>query len=373
MSTNNKINPQGTRKLPKILIHEHLDCSLRPRTMLELWAELGFETAKLPFPKKVLTLWKAAQELKRCKRRCCNAKLIDELEREAATLYQRYLVKFASKSLANYIRAIVDHILPVMQTSLNMVRITEERIQDAAADGVAAFELRFAPQLHTAGGLTLDQVMEAVIAGIKDAPMPVKLIVCSLRHENVLPHNPVKELVDLAIKYKEHVGVFDLAADEHAFPGVLPWWAPEAERARAAGIELTIHLWETEEPTDADIEMLERYNLRRLGHGFRGKRQGDRVLEVCPTSNVVTGQVKSIKDHPIGKLFRQGKKVTVNTDGTLFTRVDLTAEYLKLSRAFGWGKKEFYAVNLTALNASSFSEGVKARLRAELAQAYLSE
>ncbi|MCC6475356.1 MAG: hypothetical protein IT514_16615, partial [Burkholderiales bacterium] len=243
----------------------------------------------------------------------------------------------------------------------------------AAADGVAAFELRFAPQLHTGDGLTLDQVMEAVIAGIKDAPMPVKLIVCSLRHENVLPHNPVKELVDLAIKYKEHVGVFDLAADEHAFPGVLPWWAPEAERARAAGIELTIHLWETDEPTDTDIEMLERYGLQRLGHGFRGNRQGDRVLEVCPTSNVVTGQVKSIKDHPSGRLFRQGKKVTVNTDGTLFTRVDLTAEYLKLARAFGWGKKEFYAVNLTALNASSFGAGVKARLRAELAQAYLGE
>src|SRR5262249_10847605 len=166
---------------------------------------------------------------------------------------------------------------------------------------VVGFELRFAPQLHTMGGLTLDQVMEAVVAGIKDAPMPVKLIICSLRHEGTLKVNPVSELVALAIRYKPYVGVFDLAADEPAFPGVLPWWAPEAERARAAGLELTIHLWETDDPTDRDIEMLEHYNLRRIGHGIRGDRQGDRVLEQCPTSNVVTGQVASIEAHPIDR------------------------------------------------------------------------
>jgi adenosine deaminase len=238
-----------------------------------------------------------------------------------------------------------------------------------------ALELRFAPQLHTWNGLTLDQVMQSVIAAVDEAPasIKIKLIVCSLRHEDdksIVPVNPIKELVDLAIRYKEHVGVFDLAADEHKYPGVLPWWAPEAMRARAAGLDLTIHLWETDEPTDHDVKMLEKYDLRRIGHGIRGNRQGDRVLEICPTSNVVTGQVASIAAHPIDRLYREGKKVTVNTDGTLFTRVDLTAEYVKLQRAFAWGKADFYKVNLTALAASSFEPEVKAALRLRLDEAY---
>jgi len=370
MFTKSRIGQQRMRELPKILIHEHLDCSPRSRSMLRMWAEFGFDKAKLGFPKSVIRNWTAAQEIRNGRRSKKNACLIEELEARAARTYQRYLVKFASASLANYVQAIVDHVLPLMQTMLNIEQITRERIEDAAADGVVGFELRFAPQLHTMGGLTLDQVMDAVVAGIADAPMPVKLIVCSLRHEGTFPVNPVRELVDLAIRYKEHVGVFDLAADEHAFPGVLPWWAPEAERARAAGLALTIHLWETEDPTDQDIEMLERHNLRRIGHGIRGDRQGDRVLEVCPTSNVVTGQVASIEAHPIDRLHRAGKKVTVNTDGTLFTRVDLTEEYRKLQAAFGWGLSDFYAVNLTALEASSFSADVKAALRKRLDQAY---
>lgn len=372
MNTKHKnIGPKKMRALPKILIHEHLDCSLRPATMLKLWGEIGFDKATLPFPRNVLLPWQAAQALKNGRRSTGSTELARQLEAEAASRYQRYLVRFASKSLANYVKAIVDHVLPVMQTSVNLHQITRERLEDAAADGVVGLELRFAPQLHTMGGLTLDQVMEAVVAGIKDAPMPVKLIVCSLRHEGTFKVNPVSELVDLAIRYRKHVGVFDLAADEHAFPGVLPWWAPEAMRARAAGIDLTIHLWETEEPTDRDVEMLEKYNLRRLGHGIRGNRQGDRVLEICPTSNVVTGQVRSIDLHPIDWLYRQGKKVTVNTDGTLFTRVDLTAEYVKLQRTFGWGQADFYKVNLTALEASCFEPEVKAALRARLDEAYI--
>lgn len=370
MFTKSRIGQQRMRELPKILIHEHLDCSLRPLTMLRMWEEIGFDKAKLAFPASVLRNWAAAQELRSARRSKGNDTLIEQLETRAARTYQRYLMKFASSSLKNYVQAIVDHVLPLMQTMINLEQITRERIEDAAADGVVGFELRFAPQLHTMGGLTLEQVMDAVVAGIKDAPMPVKLIVCSLRHEGTFPVNPVSTLVDLAIRYKEHVGVFDLAADEHAYPGVLPWWAPEAERARAAGLTLTIHLWETDDPTDQDIEMLERYNLQRIGHGIRGDRQGDRVLEVCPTSNVVTGQVASIEKHPIDRLYRAGKKVTVNTDGTLFTRVDLTEEYRKLQAAFGWSRGDFYAVNVTALEASSFGSDVKAALRARLDEAY---
>ncbi len=402
-------SPLGMRKmrsLPKVMLHEHLDCSLRPRTMLELWQSQGFEKAKIDFPTDVLSEWNQASRATGMSRR--------KLRTNAARQYQDFLVGFASESLANYVKAIVDHVLPIMQTPNNLTRITRERMEDATADGIAGLELRFAPQLHTASGLSLDGVMAAVIAGLQYATFPTKLILCVLRHENA---EMARRIADLSIKYQRYVGVFDLAADERANPGVLKWWLKSSlyVKTLAPRIAVTIHLWETDEPTDQDISLLRGFDimlaevthrlrhkqlvkddvwrvvdevveemfsafdavdedadagLMRIGHGFRGNRQGNRLLEICPTSNVVTGQVVSFGEHPIDRLHREGKRVTVSTDGTLFTEVHLTDEYLKLQEHFGWKPADFLKVNLTAVEASSFNLRTKAHLRAQLKRAY---
>ncbi len=402
------VGKRKMRSLPKIMLHEHLDCSLRPRTMLELWESLGFEKAKIAFPADVLETWRRAGTESGTARRRSRA--------AAAASYQKFLVGFASQSLANYVNAIVDHVLPLMQTPANLTRITKERVDDAIADGIAGMELRFAPQLHTWGGLSLEQVMDAVIAGTKTSPFPLKLTLCALRHEN---GEMARKLADLCVKYQRHVGVFDLAADEKANPGLLKWWLKAALYVKllAPKMLITIHLWETDEPTDQDIallrgfeDLLKESNTRaaklgarasaddlwavadqvvetlyptlssvegdaadgelRIGHGFRGNRQGNRLLEVCPTSNVVTGQVASFGEHPIDRLYREGKRVTVNTDGTLFTEVQLSDEYRKLQEEFGWTPADLLAVNLHALEGSSFSKRDKSRLRALLKRAY---
>src|SRR5688572_6728473 len=133
MKRHTRITRKMMRSLPKVQTHEHLDCSVRPLTLLEYWDELGFNS-KLPFPKSVLDLWRAAQILK-TKGGADAADLVNKLENMAAAEYQRYLVKFASASLANYVQAIVDHVLPVMQSPTNLYRITKQRIQDAINDG----------------------------------------------------------------------------------------------------------------------------------------------------------------------------------------------------------------------------------------------
>jgi len=405
---NTKMGKRRMRSLPKIMLHEHLDCSLRPRTMLELWEKRGFENAKIAFPADVLDLWRRATKASGVERR--------RLRTEAAKQYQKFLVGFASQSLANYVQAIVDHVLPLMQSGENLTRITKERIDDATADGIAGMELRFAPQLHTWNGMSLEGVMDSVVDATKQAPFPMKLILCALRHED---GNMARKLADLAVKYQRYVGVFDLAADEKANPGLLKWWLKAAlyVKALCPRMLVTIHLWETDEPTNQDIGLLNGFDKMlsevtrrvsgrklssddvwatvetvvdelfdttvaaavngdagegslRIGHGFRGNRQGKRVLEVCPTSNVVTGQVASLAAHPVDRLHREGKRVTVNTDGTLFTEVQLTDEYLKLQETFGWTLADFLTVNLTALEASSLSQKEKSRLRAVLKRAY---
>lgn len=404
-----------SRKSPKILIHEHLDCSPRPATMLELWEEIGFEKASIP--QNILATWRGDNVTTTGAGR--KSALLAARTR-AAKKYQQWLVGFASASLANYVEAIVKHILPLMQTEKNLERITRERMEDAIADGVIAFELRFAPQLHTWSGLTLEQVMDATLAGVRSgcagSDMKCKLIICALRHEDA---SMAMKLVDLVVKYQQYVAAYDLAADEHARPGVLAWWL-SSFLVLLAKLELenkpfmgrTIHLWETDAPTAGDIEMLEvlegknptklkelfdaalaehginlgaEYDrvftgvLRRLkehgkasriGHGIRGNRQKNRICEVSPTSNVVTGQVKSMRHHQIDKMHRRRKRVCVNTDGTLFTEVQLTDEYNKLVEAFGWTKADFLAVNLTALEASSFSAEDKKAMEAKLRRAY---
>lgn len=345
------------RRQPKILTHEHLDCSVRPLTLLELWSEIGFEkAATVPFPAELLHAWHAAGNNPR-KRRA------------VADQYQDYVAGFASASLKNYVDCIVWTVLPAMQTATNLYRITNERLEDAATDGVIAMELRFAPQLHTAGGLSLDEVMQAVVSAVENFPveLPVKLIICSLRHED---RAMCKQLVDLAIRYKKHVSKFDLAGDEHANPGVLDWWLEETARLVEHGIGRTVHLWETEEPTAEDLERLENGNINVVGHAIRGKRHGDRIATVCPTSNVVTGQVSHFARHPIDRMFFDGARVTIDTDGTLFTRTCATKEYMLLNRYFGWGNTEFLVCNLTALQQIEMDPAVKQRLRARLLRGY---
>jgi len=362
------------KRLSKLQIHEHIDCSLRPRTCVELWAKRNFAVAEagkaagVAFPSEIVRLWNAedASQLPANKR----SAHVRQSRAAAVKAYDNWVASFAQESLDNYLAAIVFHVLPLMHDLDNLTRIVRERIVDAVADGHIAIELRFAPQLHLGGSgteNTLDQVMQATIAGLKGSPIPVKLIVCALRHEN---GELALKLADIAIKYRRYVGVFDLAASETMFPGVLPWWLPAADRVKAAGLDLTIHLWETQEPTDNDIAMLDEHDIKRVGHGVRGDRQGNRVVECCPTSNVVTGQYASVAEHPINLLYHQGKRVTVNTDGTLFTQVTLSEEYRRLAAAFGWTATEFLVVNLTALEASSFCPTVKQALKQKLLRAY---
>jgi adenosine deaminase len=414
------------RALEKGQIHEHIDCSPDPLFMLKRQYERGFDKVKPKLPSTVVKNWRDAQALRTGTKSEQNLELAAELERKAARTYQRWLARFASKSLANYVQAIRDHILPLMQTSTDLYEVTRKRIADAVEDGHIFLELRFAPQLHTMEGLTLDQVMAAVNKAVNQAPIPVRLIVCALRHENdkqFVPHNPVHELAALTLKYEE-VGVFDLAADEGAYPGVLDWFMPAAVQVQEGGKLVDCHLWEVNDDTSQDrrrlaalypfLSGLERRRLSslmkkvaarcaafsqaktaeqrlalldqidglldqaealihksgRVGHGIRGKSQGTYVLEVCPTSNVVTGQVKSFDQHPIGELLRAGKLVTINTDGTLFTQIDLTKEYDKLQKQHKFTLAEFYVCNRIALAASSFSPAVKASIKAKLAAGY---
>ncbi len=345
---------------PKISTHDHLDCDPRHKTILGEALRVGFDKfATLPFPDDIIRDAIAAQG--------------DEAAFDAVSRrYAQFISGHASASLANYVQAVVHHVLPVMQTQDQLLRITRERVEDAVADGIIAAKFRFAPQLHTQQGLKLNDVMEAVIEGISTSPIPVRLIVCALRHED---GRMARRLADLCLRYKRFngrpiVSHFDLAGDEKAFPGVPLWWLKQAKRAKAGGVKPTIHIWETNEPTAQDVERLKDLGVKVLGHGWRGNMQGRRVCTCCIHSYITTGQICEAHEANTDRLYRDGKLVTVDMDGSTFTLANLTDNYHTLHTTFGWGDAEFHATNSTALKYSGFTAAEKRALQAQLDAGY---
>jgi adenosine deaminase len=312
------------RALPKVSLHDHLDGGLRPDTIIELAGPAGHA---LPRDNP------------------------DELG-------QWFFAQANSGSLEAYLETF-DHTLAVMQQAPNLVRVAREAIEDLAADGVVHAELRFAPELHQRGGLTKEQVLEAVLAGVKeglqDTPgMTAGVIVCAMRQ-----HNQANQIADLALRYR-HRGVvgFDMAGPEAGHPPVD--YLPAYNRLRWESFPITLHAGEADGATGIH-QALHLAGALRIGHGVRitdniegfdnhelddaAPRLGtlaqwvlDRAipLEMCPTSNIQTGTAQSIATHPATALAKLGFAVTINPDNRLMSATSVSQELTKLVQQAGW-------------------------------------
>src|SRR5215468_8657030 len=120
------------RLAPKALLHDHLDGGLRPASVVELADEIGH---RLP-------------------------------AHDAESLAAWFTAAAASGSLERYLETFA-HTVGVMQTSEALYRVARECALDLAADGVVYAEVRFAPEQHLERGLTLPEVVEAVLAGFE--------------------------------------------------------------------------------------------------------------------------------------------------------------------------------------------------------------
>ncbi len=342
------------RRWPKGGTHEHFDCSIEPEFILQRCSELGLE-----LPGEFATQWRMT---------------LDNTAAQSAVAneFQEFVASGARQSLKNYLDAIGNYVLPVLQTPEDLYSRAMSRFQRAHDDGLIWLKLRFAPQLHRLKGLTLRQVMEPMVAAVHDSPIPAKLVVCALRHEN---GRLGWHLGNTCIEHSMDVANFDLAGGEGGNPGVPLWWAKQAARVQKktrGRTKPSIHLWEEVEPTDEDVRRLRQYKINELAHGFRGKRQGNRVCAMCITSNIVTAQVTNASQHTIDALYREGARVCVDTDGTLFTKTDYTQEYQLLVETFGWGPQDFLQTNLNALSVSGFDAKTKRALEAQLRSGYAS-
>jgi adenosine deaminase len=343
---------EEVRRWAKGGTHEHFDCSIEPEFILAQGARLN-----TGIPDEFVAQWLAAGN--------------DPIaQARVAAAFQNHVAAYAQASLTNYLNAIGQWILPVLQTPDALYDRAMSRFRRAEEDGLIWLKLRFAPQLHRQQGMRLPQVMEAMVAAVNDSPIPAKLVVCALLHEN---GRLAQHLADMCIRYRQHVSNFDLAGGEGANPGLLPWFGKQALRVRQTTrgrVKGSAHMWEECEPTPEDVRNLRKYRIDELAHGFRGGLQGNRVCAMCVTSNIVTAQVSGASEHTINALYEAGKRVCVDTDGTLFTKTDYTREYMLMIDTFGWTPQHFLTANLNALSVSGLDWRLQRQLEDKLRACY---
>jgi len=328
------------REAPKALLHDHLDGGLRPQTIVELAGEYGYTGLPTSDP----------AELARWIRRGADRKSLE-----------LYLETFA-------------HTVGVLQERDAIVRVAAECAEDLAADGIVYAEVRYAPELSTERGLTLDEVVEANLEGFRIGTeraaaagnlIVMKVIVTAMRQAA-----RSVEVAECAVRWRdEGVVGFDVAGPEKGYPPTR--YLDAFEYIRRENFHITIHAGESF-GLPSIWEALQFAGAERLGHGVRivddiqvredGSIELGRLaafvrdrrvpLEMCPTSNVHTGAVGSIAEHPVDLLRRLRFRVTVNTDNRLMSDVTLSGEFAALDEAFGIGLGEIEWLTLNAMKSA---------------------
>jgi len=332
-------------RAPKVLLHDHLDGGLRPASIVDLALETGYSA--LPTT-------------------------------DVEALGRWFVEAASSGSLEDYLETFT-HTVGVMQTADALKRVAAECAEDLAADGVVYAEVRYAPELHVTGGLNLEEVVRAVNEGFREGErraaeaghqIQVGALLTAMRHAA-----RSMEIAELAVEHRDDgVAGFDIAGAEAGYPPTRHLDAFEYLQRENA--HFTIHagegfglpsIWQAIQWCGADrlghgvriiddIEAAEgvrtdpaQVRLGRLAAYVRDKRI---PLEMCPTSNVMTGAAKSIAEHPIGLLRRLYFRVTINTDNRLMSGTSMTKEFAQLAEAFGYGWSDFQWFTVNAMKSA---------------------
>ncbi|MFJ3028925.1 adenosine deaminase [Curtobacterium sp. NPDC087080] len=326
--------------LPKVSLHDHLDGGLRPATIVDLADQAGIE---LPVT-------------------------------DPAALGAWFAEQSNSGSLVEYLKTF-DVTTSVMQTAPQLHRVAKEFVEDLVADGVVYGEVRWAPEQHLRGGLTLDQTVEAVQAGIEEAvgaaggAIRIGQLVTAMRHAD-----RSLEIAELAVRHRDRGVVgFDIAGAEAGF-------SPANHRAAFEYLAselfpVTVHAGEADGLASIRSALVDGRALR-LGHGVRifeditlsdagdgstlaslGEvaswvRDREIPLEVAPQSNLQTGAIAAwgddLADHPFDVLYQLGFRVTVNTDNRLMSDTSLSKELALLAGTFGYDLDDLAAFQINA-------------------------
>jgi adenosine deaminase len=335
-----KLDQPLLKRLPKVLLHEHLDGVLRPQTVVELALESGYSGLPTSDP---------------------------------GALAEWFHQGANQGSLAKYLEGFA-HTIAVMQTEEALERVAYEEAEDLHDDGVVYFETRFAPLFHTKKGLMLQQVVAAVLKGLargqRDFGIRSGLIICAMRNMNVS-----LEMAELAVDFRARGVVgFDLAGEEGGFP---PKKHVDAfHYIQRENFNITIHAGEGF-GKESIWQAIQYCGAHRIGHGTRliddiAVADGDVVklgdlaqyvldkripLEICLLSNLHTGATPSLEQHPFRILYKEKFRVTLNTDNRLMSNTNMTREFEAAAQTFGLTLDDFEKITINAMKSAFLPYG----------------
>lgn len=327
------------KALPKVELHCHLDGSVRPETLYAL-----AQKQQLP---------------------------ISDFE----TFRQAITVSEECQNLEEYLQCF-DAILPILQTAEALSAAAYDVVAQGAAENVHYMEIRFAPQLHTRNGLTVKEVITAVLTGLErgQTELGVKsnALLCGMRHHN---HEKNNEVLKAATDFSENGVVgFDLAGDEANFP---PHEFTELIQQKPAGVGLTLHAGECGCPQNV-VESIH-MGATRIGHGIAIKKEPSEwaalaaagtTLEMCPTSNFHTKTADSLADYPFQDFLEAGIAISINTDNRTVSQTSLTQEFQQLSEWYGISYDIMHQLTQNSVQAAFLKENAKSELAAAITAGY---
>ncbi|MDT3696332.1 MAG: adenosine deaminase [Ignavibacterium sp.] len=324
------------KTIPKVLLHDHLDGGLRPQTIIELARDLKY--TKLP---------------------TTNPEQLAE-----------WFYRGANKgNLVEYLQGF-EHTTAVMQTKEGLERTAYEMIEDMHKDGVVYVETRFAPVFHRQKGLYYEDSVNAVLAGLekgkKDFGVGFGLILCGMRNMK-----DTLDIAELAVNFRnDGVVGFDLAGEEGGYP---PKKHIEAfQYIQRANFNITIHAGEAF-GKDSIWQAIQWCGAHRIGHATRliedivfdsnknVVKFGELAqyildkripLELCLLSNLHTGAVDKLENHPFGMLYKEKFRVTLNTDDRLMSNTTMTKEFLTAIEYFGLGFDDFEKITINSMKSA---------------------
>ncbi len=333
------------KAVPKVLLHDHLDGGLRPQTVIDLAKEIKYK--KLPTSDPG----------------------------ELAEWFHRGANK---GNLVEYLQGF-EHTCAVMQTKEALERVAYEMMEDMYNDGVCYVETRFAPVFHTSKGLYFEDVVNAVLNGLergkKDFNVGYGLILCGMRNmKNTL------DIAELAVNFRNQGVVgFDLAGEEGGYP---PKRHIDAfQFIQRSNFNITIHAGEAF-GKESIWQAIQWCGAHRIGHAthlmedFTFDEKGNVVgfgdlaqyvldkripLEICLLSNVHTGAIDKIENHPFGILFKEKFRVTINTDDRLMSDTTMTKEFLTAIKYFNITLDDIEKITINSMKSAfiNYSERLK--------------
>ncbi|HMN68907.1 MAG TPA: adenosine deaminase [Bdellovibrionales bacterium] len=301
-------------KITKAELHRHLELCLRPDTIWELAPQFGIAL-------------KSQQEFQ-----------------------DRFMILEPMKDLGTVLNKFMDT-QKLLASPQILERIAFEACEDCyLKEGLRIVEFRYAPTFIEQGhDMTFEQMHEAIVKGIRRAeatyPMAVGLIAIIQR---ILPVKDAERVTAFAIEHKDSFVGLDLADNEEGFDSKP--FAPLFHQAKA-GLGITVHSGESSHPKAPKwvMDAVDVLGAERIGHGLQiihdpevmtKIRDQGVVLELCPTSNMLTNAVPDLKDHPLKKLYEFGIQTTINTDDPGIFNTNLNREYRICREVLGMSESD---------------------------------